>query len=204
MMLSTSYAPSVTVTAASKQQLVSFGGGAQSVLSACWLPNGRIATAGMDQAATVWDVPLPSSSAPDAAVAAPRALFHLPLHTAPVASIRSAKASSSLLTAGWDGLVGFWKLDAAYTADGAQDDGATDRLRAKRRRTAPADDAGVRLAPVHVLKGHRGTVARAIFDRTDDKIAYSAGWDHHVRQWDLEVGAQVSARVRTAQGPALR
>lgn len=50
--------------------------------------------------------------------------------------------------------------------------------------------------PVSVLVGHTGKVSRAIFDRTDVSKAYSAGWDHTVRSWDLSIGAESAMKVR--------
>lgn len=47
-----------------------------------------------------------------------------------------------------------------------------------------------------VLRGHTGKISRAVFDRSDVTKAYSAGWDHSVRSWDLSVGAELSSKVR--------
>jgi ribosome biogenesis protein YTM1 len=128
--------------------------------------------------------------------------YLLPLHSQPVASVRSSPHSSTgLLSASWDGLVALWSLTAAY--EGAADDDvdvASSARARKKRKTAGASNGhagATRLAPVHVLQGHVGQVGRAIFDREDAKRAYSAGWDHSVRSWDLEVGGQTSTRVRS-------
>lgn len=45
------------------------------------------------------------------------------------------------------------------------------------------------------LRGHTGKVSRAVFDRADVTKAYSAGWDHSVRSWDLSIGAEISSKV---------
>lgn len=50
-------------------------------------------------------------------------------------------------------------------------------------------------SPVSVLTGHIGNVSRAIFDRTDATKAYTAGWDHTVRSWDLSVASETAMKV---------
>jgi len=50
--------------------------------------------------------------------------------------------------------------------------------------------------PSAVLRGHSGKISRALFDRSDVTKAYSAGWDHTVRSWDLSVGEETSSKVR--------
>jgi len=46
-----------------------------------------------------------------------------------------------------------------------------------------------------VLRGHTNKVSRALFDRNDSSIAYSAGWDHSVRVWDLQHGIEKENKV---------
>ncbi|GAA5882064.1 hypothetical protein JCM1840_004242, partial [Sporobolomyces johnsonii] len=50
-------------------------------------------------------------------------------------------------------------------------------------------------SPVSVLRGHTNKVSRAVFDRNDATKAYSAGWDHTVRSWDLSIGAESSSKT---------
>jgi ribosome biogenesis protein YTM1 len=49
--------------------------------------------------------------------------------------------------------------------------------------------------PMSVLRGHTNKVSRALFDRNDSSIAYSAGWDHSVRVWDLQHGIEKENKV---------
>lgn len=186
-MLTASYASTVTVTTTSQQEVANFAGGSNSVLSACWLPNGRIACGGMDRTARVYEVPL-NSDEPDSTPSAPKLIYQLPLHDGPVGSVRAS--GNAVLTAGWDGLIGYWRLNDSQAAE-QQEDVDADRARTKRRKTT---SEGLKLTPVHVLQGHTRNVSKAIFDRMDSKTAYSAGLDASVRAWDLETGAQKNVR----------
>lgn len=58
--------------------------------------------------------------------------------------------------------------------------------------------------PMAALRGHTGKISRAVFDRADATKAFSAGWDHTVRSWDLSIGAETSSKVRLASVPAGR
>ncbi|CEQ43022.1 SPOSA6832_04909 [Sporobolomyces salmonicolor] len=49
-------------------------------------------------------------------------------------------------------------------------------------------------SPVSVVRGHTNKVSRAVFDRNDVTKAYSVGWDHTVRSWDLSTGAESSSK----------
>jgi ribosome biogenesis protein len=46
------------------------------------------------------------------------------------------------------------------------------------------------------LRGHTATVSRAVLDKVQRQKAYSAGWDHVVRVWDLETGQEENTKVR--------
>ena len=163
-------------------------------LSACWLSGSqqRLASAGMDRIAKLWRLPESGEAS---------CTHELVMHTAAIASIRSAASNTSdnaqLITAGWDGNVGYWDVDLKATASTAPED-SEDAPRKKRRKEVNGSHAipAVRVAPTLVLTGHSGQVSKAIFDRstfTDDsskrKTAYSFGVDDHsVRQWDLDAG----------------
>jgi ribosome biogenesis protein YTM1 len=131
--------------------------------------------------------------------AEPRATHALALHTSPVSSVRSlvsteatSESRKKLISAGWDGLVGYWDflLSDGDNAESGDEDTETPRL--KRRRRANGDsttgDKITKVRPALVLRGHTGQVSRAILDAgTNGKKAYSFGLDDHaVREWDFE------------------
>lgn len=208
LFLTSSYDSTLRVYSSSSPTtpLHTLSGHDQSVLSVCWCSSPSssnaahlLASGGMDRSVRVWRVP--SNSGPaigmaDADVSSgPHAVYVLPLHTAPVASVRASSSPSrpQLLTASWDSLIGLWDL-APSPSDSAVGEGDVDESerKAKRRRKAAVNgdvDALKRKEPAAVFKAHKGTVSRAIFGRENNGKAYSAGWDHTVRRWDLETGA---------------
>ena len=143
----------------------------------------------------VWEMPIDGGPG--------QSTHALALHTAPVASVRSSVSSNAtkkqLLSAGWDGLVGYWEFEPALRntdKDSIEDDGS-DAPRVKKRRTAVARNGttGDKLTKVHptlVLSGHTGQVSRALFDKASSGTkAYSVGVDDHsVRHWDLNAAGQ--------------
>lgn len=208
--LTSSYAGTLSLHSSHLATDLTFAGHDLSALSACYVPHplgstthGWIASGGMDRVGRVWqyDLPTPESALlnPDVPAPLPSTLYTLNLHTAPISSVRSralplsgatATASPHLLTAGWDGVVGVWDLTPGVNEGEPTEEGAPKR---KRRKQAPG--TVIAKSPVSVLLGHTGKVSRAIFDRTDAAVAYSAGWDHTVRQWDLSVAAEATAKT---------
>lgn len=134
----------------------------------------------------------------------PTTLYTLSLHKAPISSVRSRSFPSSssstyssissphLITAGWDGLIGIWDLTNGVN-EGTEND-LEGGERKKRRKKTPKGVA-INKTPVSVLSNHVGKVTRAIFDRTDERIAFSSGWDHTVRTWDLTTAQETSCKV---------
>ena len=167
----------------------------------------------MDRVIRVWSVPAIGSSAEA------RNTHLLSLHTAAVSSVRSTPSQvegrRQLVSAGWDGLVGYWDfaLDASSAENGEGEDeddaeeAAGQTTRGKKRRkgangSAAAAAAGkvVKVKPVVALPGHTGHVSRAIFGHPSSagarvETAYSFGQDDHtVREWDLGTAAQAGLK----------
>ncbi|ORY59879.1 ribosome biogenesis protein YTM1 [Leucosporidium creatinivorum] len=194
---------------------ITFSGHDQSALSACYVPHplgaeGKqwVASGGMDRLGRVWEYSTPSISLtnPTTELPVPTTLYTLNLHTAPISSVRSRTlpltstptASPHLLTAGWDGIVGVWDLTPGVNEGEPQEDGS--ERKKKRRKQAPGTmkltlPLFCSQTPVSVLRGHTGKVSRALFDRTDADKAYSAGWDHTVRSWDLSVASETNVKT---------
>ncbi|BGP54826.1 hypothetical protein JCM8202_003333 [Rhodotorula sphaerocarpa] len=186
---------------------LSFSGHDLSVLSACYVPHPLgsedkrwVASGGMDRVGRVWEYSIPPLSLETPAeVPAPSTLYTLSLHQAPISSVRSRPLPSSstasttaphLLTAGWDGLIGLWDLTPGVNEGEADLEGA-DRKKKRRRQSTMV----VNKTPMAALRGHTGKISRAVFDRADATKAFSAGWDHTVRSWDLSIGAETSSKV---------
>ncbi|GAA5907059.1 hypothetical protein JCM6882_005158 [Rhodosporidiobolus microsporus] len=186
---------------------LTFAGHDLSVLSACYVPHPSgsedtrwIASGGMDRVGRVWEYTIPPVSlTSETPLPTPQTLYTLSLHQAPISSVRSrplpssstaATSSPHLLTAGWDGIIGLWDLTPGVN-EGEADVEDGDRKKKRRRQSTTV----VNKTPITVLQGHTGKVSRAVFARNDATTAYSAGWDHSVRSWDLAVGMETSSKT---------
>ncbi|KAJ7940911.1 WD40-repeat-containing domain protein [Mycena leptocephala] len=121
------------------------------------------------------------------------------IHGAPITSfciVPSTSVDSHLiLTASWDGLIGLW--DTLVPDDDEVPEPATgDR---KKRRKIEGNKPK-RKAPLMVLKSHTARVSGAVF--SDEKTAYSCGFDSTVRAWDLEHGV-CSHTITSSERPFL-
>ncbi|GAA5944622.1 Ytm1p [Sporobolomyces koalae] len=200
--LTASYAGTSSLQTTGASSPLTFAGHDLSVLSTTYIHQSIddkkwIASGGMDRLARVWEYETPALSLTDMDMTpvAPKSIYTLSLHQAPVSSVRSrpaAAASSSsaphLLTAGWDGLIGVWDLTPGVN-EGEADHATFERTKKKRRKGTDQTLVKNKL-PAAVLRGHTNKVSRAIFDRSDENTAYSAGWDHSVRVWDLQHGIE--------------
>ncbi|CAE6409635.1 unnamed protein product [Rhizoctonia solani] len=118
-------------------------------------------------------------------------LASLHLHTAPVASVTSSPDGKYLISAGWDGLVGFWSTTIPEQDEVPEVEEVLGRR--KRRKVNDQPSNAVRKGPAAVLKSHMARVSKAIFDPLDEnKRAYSCGWDNTIRSWDVESGVCIN------------
>lgn len=159
----------------------------------------------MDRVIRVWQLPKSDSNASEDQAQATHALA---LHTSSVSSVRclanstpSRTGRQQLISAGWDGLVGYWDFALSQDSADASDDDETEAPRLKRRRRANGDSTTgghiTKVRPALVMRSHKGQVSRALLDAgSSGKKAYSFGLDDHaVREWDLNMaGAESSTK----------
>ncbi|KAG6849879.1 ribosome biogenesis protein ytm1 [Arthromyces matolae] len=160
-----------------------------------------IATASHDLTAQLLQVTpsSPGSSSPSKT----NTLASLHLHTAPLACIASNSAGSHLLTASWDGLIGFWDTTVPEKDEVPEEEVGERGGKKKRRRLEDGEGKRVkRKAPLEVLKSHIGRVSGVVFAPDEETTAYSCGFDSTVRVWDTEKGLSVhtitKANLQTA------
>ncbi|GAA6012123.1 hypothetical protein JCM10207_005137 [Rhodosporidiobolus poonsookiae] len=208
-LLSASYAGTLSLQSSDlpPPSTLTFAGHDLSALSACYVPHPSgsedkrwIASGGMDRVGRVWEYTVPPLSlTSETPLPTPQTLYTLSLHQAPISSVRSRPlpsistaptASPHLLTAGWDGLIGLWDLTPGVN----EGDVEVEEVERKKKRRKQLTNI-VNKSPLTVLTGHTGKVSRAAFDRIDVTKAYSAGWDHSVRSWDLSIGAETSSKT---------
>ena len=117
-----------------------------------------------------------------------KVLASLHLHTAPVSSISANAAGTHVLTASWDGLIGYWDTTVPST-DEVPEPALNERDRSKkRRRVEEGEVKGKRKAPLFVFKSHTAKVSKVLFASGAGETAYSCGFDSTVRRWDTETG----------------
>ncbi|KAH7908982.1 ribosome biogenesis protein YTM1 [Hygrophoropsis aurantiaca] len=159
-----------------------------------------IASASHDLTARLTKISLPLSSHSQKATFQSLATLHL--HTLPLSSITADSTGTHLLTASWDGLVGFWDTQVPDQDDGIPasllGNGEDASSQPKKKRRVAADITGEtklrRKAPLTVFKSHTNRVSKALFgaeNGSGNGKAYSCGFDSTVRTWDVEMGVCV-------------
>lgn len=131
-----------------------------------------------------------------------KALASLHLHTAPVSSISANAAGTHVLTASWDGLIGYWDTTVPST-DEVPEPALNERDRSKkRRRVEEGEGRGKRKAPLSVFKSHTAKVSKVLFASGAGETAYSCSFDSTVRRWDTETGV-CSHTITASEKPFL-
>jgi len=138
-------------------------------------------TASKDGTARVWAAQPPGPGRRGEAPAQLQAAAVLEGHTAGLAAVAAAPDGSRAATAGWDGTLRLWSLEAAL-AGGAPAAGAAGGKRRKTGGAAATAAVGVALTADATLSGHVGCVAAVAWP--EQGVLFSAGWDHTLRRWD--------------------
>lgn len=135
-----------------------------------------------------------------------------------MSSIRASKSGTKVLTAGWDGCVALWDVDAKTSVAGEEDeDDEEDERGAKRRKGAALTKKSAKdkrrdypsMLPASLLWHAPRTassitgppvpatncrVSGAVFSPESDEVVFSAGWGGAVKQWDVVEGRSTSAK----------
>jgi len=114
-------------------------------------------------------------------------LASLHLHTSPLSSIAYSRSGEHLLTASWDGLIGFWESQIPEEDEIDVVEVQTERRKRRKVEGRNTEPRPKRKAPSSVLKSHTARVSKAVFSSTG-KAAFSCGFDSTVRSWDVENG----------------
>jgi ribosome biogenesis protein YTM1 len=154
-----------------------------------------LVTGGDDCAAKVWRW----ARAPSDDGAAPALAAVLKGHTAAVEAVAASPSGDAAATGGWDAKLLLWRCGAALAAAldaadaGDDEDGPDpDAAPAGRKRRKAAGGAALPAAPreeraVGSLLGHTQCVSAVAWPAAH--VVVSGSWDHSVRRWDPETGA---------------
>ena len=113
-------------------------------------------------------------------------LATLYLHDAPIADVAASQDGGSILTAGWDGLIGLWSAEIPETDEVPLETIAAPE-RKKRRKVQEGGSVKTK-APSAVLRSHTARVSAVEFAAGAGGNAVSCGFDSTVRTWDVERG----------------
>ena len=159
---------------------------ARSLKCVAWAGQAGFLAGGMDRNIRLWNV--------DAGQLICQVEFKG--HTEQVDSL-DCNPSGKVLSAGADGLVGLWDIVSAREAN--KEESVTSAESNKKKRRIIANMPNVK--PLVMLEGHSLPVSDVMFDRKDETIGYSVGWDTTLRTWHLL--SQTSVDVKKFSDPLL-
>lgn len=133
----------------------------------------KMASASQDMTVRVWE--------------GTQCLYECRGHEAGVESIDTTEGY--LLSASADSSLMIWTAGSEDLEDA---NAATGEARPSKRRKASSTTPVKR--SLQTLTGHVGAVSEAVFDRSNASHAYSGGWDHSVRLWDVNAGVNLTTR----------
>lgn len=172
-----------------------------------------LAAGGIDRLTHVFSIP---SIQPDISnELAPKELYTLHGHTAPVSSVLATPSGREVLSASWDGSINLYtipqdpELISEHQTIPEPISYLAQRDLKKRRNIGTASTAGNetiegltdgetglggwRRLPDSVWRGHKGRVGALGYG--GNGVVYSGGWDGSVRGWDVETGENIVMRV---------
>lgn len=167
--------------------------------------NIRIAAGGVDRATHIFEV---ASLGPETTFG--REIMTLHGHTAPVSTVIASPSGTEVVSGSWDGQLNLYILPEEIPTEHQVPADPTSYLPGqKKRRKLNGDtkatveglndgevgEGGWRRVPDLVMRGHKGRVGAAVWDKLSASKLWSAGWDGSVRGWDAETGASVAVRV---------
>jgi ribosome biogenesis protein len=151
-----------------------------------------VVTASHDRTAQISRVSLDGTET----TSTPLAALHL--HDSPLADVASSQDGETILTAGWDGLIGLWSTNIPETDEVPLETVAAPE-RKKRRKVLEGGSVKTK-APSAVLRSHTARVSAVRFSSGGGAV--SCGFDSTVRTWDVERGlcahTIVGTHTRTA------
>ncbi|KAI5846493.1 WD40-repeat-containing domain protein [Morchella snyderi] len=197
--LSASYDGIARVWDLSGQVLAEAPGHSAPLKAAKWTAGGTgLVTAGMDRTLRLWSYD--TAAADDSSAVTITPLAELLGHKSTIEHLAVDPRSTHILSASADSTVGIWShTPAALPPAPAASLPPAPTKRRKTSTSANTATAVPRYGPLGLLTGHTGPVAAVEFDGKDPTVAYSAGWDHTIRTWDLATHRLVD--TRTTQHP---
>ncbi|KAJ1915973.1 ribosome biogenesis protein ytm1 [Mycoemilia scoparia] len=111
-------------------------------------------------------------------------------HTGSIDSISVNSQNTHFITASSDSTLKIWSSSVPSTSE-VEVDSVPKSKKAKHASQVEL----ITKAALSTCTGHVGGVTSTLFDRSDDKKAFSCGWDHSIRTWDMETCTNVSTKA---------
>lgn len=165
-----------------------------AIKSTKFLSPSQVISAGDDCTVRLWKY----SEDQEAATAALTPKLNLLGHRKSVLSVAAHYPSNRILSASADGSVGLWstrKSEGGSSAPGSQ---FPAKAPSNKRRKLSSPESTPERGALSLMKIHSDCVSAAIFAPRDPTIAYSSGWDHTLRTWDLATSTAVDTRTTSA------
>ncbi|PWN21053.1 WD40 repeat-like protein [Microstroma glucosiphilum] len=184
-------------------KVVSTGSSAQSLVDAKWLgSSSRIVTAAVDGTVRIFTVPEANftSETPGQIPGAGRTA----MGPSALTSLSVSPDGEAVLSASRDGSVGYWKVGdveiSPSEATGVDDQADEDAKRKRRKGVNGKASSALQAKKPSALLWHsppallnndvyapsnNARVSQAVFSKTSSEVAYSAGYDGKVVEWDL-------------------
>ncbi|EGV61198.1 ribosome biogenesis protein ytm1 [Yamadazyma tenuis] len=178
-----------------------FTGHSGSIRAVQWVSPTRVVSCGNDRQIRLWknkEAGEIDDKADDEDPEEGTTIAILEGHKGPVVSLAVDSKINRILSAGYDGEVGFWstnhkEMDKIQPLD--YDANVLSSSSKKRRKMAVQDSTLRRRSPLSMLQSHKQPVEGITFDLTDSTVAYSVSQDHTIKTWDLVTSRCIDTRA---------
>lgn len=175
-----------------------FTGHSGSIRDTKWISPTRLVSSGNDRQIRLWknkEAQIQDEDEEDPEEGTTIAI--LEGHKGPVVSLSVDQATNRILSASYDGDIGFWSTnhkEMSSIQPMEYDSNVLSTSSKKRRKMAVQDATLRRRSPLAILQGHKQPVEDLCFDKNDSTVGYSVSQDHTIKTWDLVTSRCVDTR----------